>query len=53
MIRALIAMVVRMTKVLAGKWLVRLVEVVWGLFLKLIRLLTGRRAFPMQGCARA
>jgi hypothetical protein len=44
MFRALIALVVKLAKVLAGKWLVRVVELVWGLFLRLLKVLTGRRA---------
>lgn len=52
MFRALIAMVVKLAKVLAGKWLVRFVEVVWGLFLKLIKLLTRRRAFTSFALGR-
>lgn len=52
MLRALIAMVVRLAKVLAGKWLVRAVEFVWAMFLKLLKLMTGRRAFPVAAFCR-
>ncbi len=46
MFRALIAFIVKLAKLFTGKKLiVWLGTLVWGLFLKLVRLITRRRAF--------